>query len=325
METLITVGLLVLGLVILVLGAEWLVKGASSIARGFNVSPLVIGLTVVAFGTSMPELTVNVYAAFTGATEISIGNVVGSNIANILLILGVSAAIVPLAVKASTVKWEIPLALLAMVMVLAFGADRMIDGTAVDVITRTDGIALLGFFVIFMFYVFALMRGETAPQSEGELTEGKTLSPLPAAGLFVLGLAGLVLGGKLLVDNAVTLASMLGLSEAVIGLTVVAVGTSLPELATSVVAALRKEVDIAVGNVVGSNIFNVFWILGVSSLVAPLPSPPGFLIDAGMGIFATVLLFLALFVGKRGDIDRWQGWAFILIYVAYIAYLLVRT
>ena len=323
MELIIPVVLLLAGLGILILGAEWLVKGASSIARGFGISALVVGLTVVSFGTSAPELTVNLYSAFTGATDLAIGNIIGSNIANILLILGITAIITPLMVQSSTVKWEIPLALLAAVMVYVMGRDVFFDGTATDVITRTDGIALLGFFVIFMFYVFALAKKETAPQEEGEKTEGKMVGPLLAIGLVVIGLAALVLGGKLLVDNAVILAKAIGLSEAVIGLTVVAVGTSLPELATSVVAAMKKEIDIAVGNVIGSNIFNVFWILGATSIIAPLPAPTGFGVDALVMIGATLALFFALFVGTRGHLDRWQGVVFVLAYIAYVSYLVV--
>ncbi len=320
MELILPVVLLAVGLAILIFGAEWLVQGASSIAKGFGVSSLVIGLTVVAFGTSAPELTVNLYSAVTGATDLAIGNIIGSNIANILLILGVTALIMPLAVQSSTVRWEIPLALLASILVYVFGSDVLFDQGAQNVLTRTDGIALLGFFIIFMFYVFALIKSQPPPKDE---TEGKQLNPLISFGLVIAGLAGLVLGGKLLVDNAIIIATFAGLSEAVIGLTVVAVGTSLPELATSIVAALKKEADIAIGNIIGSNIFNVFWILGVTSIIAPLPSPETFGVDALMAIFATLLLLGGLFVGKRNILYRWEGSLFILVYISYIAYLLV--
>lgn len=323
MTLFITLGLLVIGLGILIFGADALVRGASSIGRAFNIPPLVIGLTIVAFGTSTPELTVNVYSALTGATDLAIGNILGSNIANILLILGISAAIVPLAVKSSTVKWEIPLALLAMLLVFSFGSDVLFDGGTANTLTRTDGFALLGFFVIFMFYVFALVKRDPAPPSEGEQVEGKSMN-MSLSILYVLaGLGGLILGGKLLVDQAVILAGLAGLSESVIGLTVVAIGTSLPELATSVIAALKKEVDIAVGNVVGSNIFNVFWILGATSVIAPLPVTASFAVDAWVAIGATLLLFFALFVGTRGRIDRAQGLLFIALYVAYVGYLVI--
>lgn len=319
MTIFITLVLLVAGLGLLVWGADALVRGASSIARGFGISPLVIGLTVVAFGTSMPELTVNLYAAFTGATDIAVGNIVGSNIANILLILGISALICPLAVKSSTVRWEIPLALLAAILVFVFGQDVRLDGGVFDVLTRSDGVALIAFFVIFMFYIFALVKADPPPVSD----DTPTYDRWKAVGLTLLGLGGLILGGKLLVDSAIVLARFAGLSEALIGLTVVAVGTSLPELATSVVAAWRREMDIAIGNVVGSNIFNVFWILGLTAVITPLPAPEGFARDAVVMVLATLALFLALFIGKRHQLDRWQGGAFLSAYVAYVVFLVI--
>lgn len=320
MEIILPVFLLAIGLAILIFGAEWLVRGASSVASGFGISPLVVGLTIVAFGTSAPELTVNIYSVLTGSTDLAVGNIIGSTTANILLILGVSAIIMPLAVKSSTVRWEIPLMTLAAILVFVSGNDRLFDGEAVDVFTRTDGIALLGFFIIFLFYIRALIANDPPPLDE---TLTKPLRPSVSLALVFSGLTGLVLGGKLLVDNAVILAELAGLSQAVIGLTVVAIGTSLPELATSIVAAFKKEVDIAVGNIVGSNIFNLFWILGVSSVIAPLPSPEGFLFDASIALAASVILFLALFVGTKRQIDRLQGWLFLGIYIFYIGYLVM--
>lgn len=323
MDLILTLALLVAGLAILIAGAEALVRGASSLGRKMGITPLVIGLTIVAFGTSAPELTVNIYSALTGSTDLALGNIIGSNIANILLILGVTACVTPLVVKSSTVRWEIPLALLASVLVFVFGSDIFFDGGALNVMTRSDGVALLGFFIIFMFYVFALVGNESSSQEEGAETEGKPLGVWSSVGLSLVGLAGLVLGGKMLVDQAVVLATLAGLSESVIGLTVVAIGTSLPELATSIVAALKKEVDIAVGNVIGSNIFNVFWILGVTSVIAPLPSPDGFAIDALVAIGATLGLFMALFVGKKHQLERWQGALFVLVYIGYLTYLVI--
>lgn len=316
----ITIGLLVIGLVILIFGANWLVRGASSIAGSFGISPLVIGLTVVAFGTSTPELTVNLYAAVTGATDLAIGNILGSNIANILLILGATSLIAALTVNRSTVKWEIPLALLAVMLLFISGSDRLFDGASQDVLTRTDGFGLLALFAVFLFYVFAMARQEpetVAPDAEAM----EQVSTLRAVWLVIVGLAGLVLGGKLLVDNAVMIAQMAGLSEAVIGLTVVAVGTSLPELATSVVAALKGEMDIAVGNIVGSNIFNVFWILGITAVITPLPIPAGFVVDVWVAIGATLALFIAVFINKQ--VDRWEGVLFLIAYVAYVSYLII--
>ncbi len=322
MQILIVIALLIVGLVMLVLGADWLVKGASSIARRFGIPALVIGLTVVAFGTSLPEFTVSLYAALSGATDIAVGNVVGSNIVNILLVLGVSAIITSLSVKSSTVKWEIPFALLAAVLVLVFGSDVLLDGGASNVITRTDGLAFIGLFAIFLFYIVALVRADRSviPLEE---TEEAPQSVLRSTLYTIGGLAALVVGGRILVDQAVILANLAGLSEAVIGLTVVAVGTSLPELATSAMAAWRKQIDIAVGNVVGSNIFNILFVLGASATIAPLPVRGAFVVDALVMVGATLLLFLALFLGKRGHIDRWQGVVFLVLYVLYTGYLLL--
>ena len=315
----VTIIILILGLVILIAGAEGLVRGASSFARRFGITPLVIGLTVVAFGTSTPELFVNIYSAFKGASDIAIGNIIGSNIANIFLILGLSAVIAPLAVKKNTIWKEIPFALLAVLLVFLMGNDAMFDRVPFNELTRTDGFALIAIFVIFMYYIVSLAK--SGGQDNGDIASYTIPVSLM---LTISGIAGLVMGGKLLVDQAIILARLAGMSEALIGLTIVAVGTSLPELATSVVAALHKEEDIAVGNVVGSNIFNVFWILGVTSIILPLPFNPRVNIDVGVSILATFLLFLAMFVGKKHKLERWQGALFVTLYGIYIGYLIMR-
>jgi cation:H+ antiporter len=311
-----------IGFATLIKGADLLVKGSSLIAHRFGISSLVIGLTIVAFGTSAPELVVNIMASLQGNTDIAIGNIVGSNIVNILLILGISALIYPLAVQKSTVWKEIPLALLAMLMVSIMANDIALDNASTSALTRIDGFVLIGFFIIFLYYIFGISK-ESANTSEAEekITQ---YSSVHSTVMVILGITGLVIGGKWIVDGAVTFASSLGVSEALIGLTIVAVGTSLPELATSAVAAYRKNVDIAIGNVVGSNIFNVFWILGVSSLIKPLPFSPALTVDLVVAVLATVLLFLALFVGKRHTLERWQGGVFVVLYVAYIIYLVMR-
>lgn len=312
--------LLIIGLAILILGAEALVRGASSLAKKLGLSSLVIGLTVVAFGTSMPELVVSTYSAWVGNTDIAIGNIVGSNIANLLLILGVSAIIFPLAVKSTTVWKEIPFALLAMVLVFTMGNDVWFDKVSFNALTRTDGLSLISLFVIFLVYTYGLGN-----QTNNAVEEEVKIYPGPVSVLFCLvGIGALAGGGKMVVDNAVVLAKMFGLSDALIGLTIVAIGTSLPELATSVVAALRKQSDIVVGNVIGSNIFNVFWILGVSSVVAPLPFTQAINIDVIVATVATALTFLALFVGSRNRFDRWQGVLFVLGYIGYLIYLIQR-
>lgn len=320
MEILIVFLLLIVGLVVLIYGAEYLVKGASSLANRLGISTLVIGLTIVAFGTSTPELTVNIYAAMTGATDIAIGNIVGSNIANILLILGLSAAIAPLIIARSTMWKEIPFALLAIALVWVFGNDILLDGAGSNAITATDGIAFLGIFAIFMYYIVCLSRSEPSANVADVKQYSFTYSILSIVG----GLVALVVGGRLLVDQAVTIAELAGLSEAVIGLTIVAVGTSLPELATSVIAALRGQNDIAVGNIVGSSIFNVLWILGLSSIIAPLPMSQALSFDTLVAIGVTALLFLIPFIGKKYTIERWKGVLFLLLYVAYVTFLLIR-
>ena len=317
----------VAGLVMLIAGAEGLVRGAASLAARLRVSPLIIGLTVVAFGTSAPELTVNLIAAIQGSADIGIGNVVGSNIANILLILGVSAVIVPLTVTHSTVWKEIPLALLGVVLLFIMGNDQLLDGTGFNAVTRTDGLALMSLFFIFVYYITGLARAEREAEPDGEIPEGEEVtqySSLLSTALTIGGLVGLVVGGRLLIDGSVTLAEAAGLSEALIGLTIVAIGTSLPELATSAVAALRGHADIAIGNVIGSNIFNVFWVLGLTSTILQLPFNPATNVDVLVSVFATALLFGFMFTGKRRQLERWEGAALLILYAGYIAYLIGR-
>lgn len=310
--------LLVLGLIILILGADAMVRGAASIANKLKIPPIVVGLTIVAFGTSAPELIVNIFSAMQGSADIAIGNVIGSNISNILLILGVAAIITPLSVKRSTTWKEIPFALLAVVLVFTMGNDLLFDGVGRNAITRTDGFSLMAMFCIFMYYTFTLAK------SEGGGDEVKEYSYSISTILVVVGIGALFLGGKLLVDNAIILARLAGLSEALIGLTIVAVGTSLPELATSVIAAMRKQTDIAVGNIVGSNIFNIFWILGLTSTLLQLPFNPAANFDLLVAILATFLLFLAMFVGNKHKLERWQGILFVLAYIGYLSYLIYR-
>lgn len=319
-------GLLIAGLVLVVKGADWLVNGASSIARRLGVSELTIGLTIVAFGTSLPELTVNLFASISGANDIAIGNIVGSNTANILLILGISAIVSPLTIQTSTVWKEIPLALLAALTLFVMANDHLIDGYQVSELSRTDGLTLVGFFLIFLWYTFGMQKIEDGHRGK--------VSPLPVAtGLTLAGLVLLIVGGKLIVNGATEIVTVLGISQALIGLTVVAVGTSIPELATSVVAAKKGKADIAVGNIIGSNIFNIFWILGISATIRPLIFQPALNVDLGMGILATILLFLVVHTGafhrrllfwqqRSGHIiERKEGFLMLLVYMAYIAYL----
>lgn len=313
--------LILAGLAILIFGAKFLVSGAASLARKMGVSPLIVGLTVVAFGTSAPELIVNVFSALKGSADIAIGNIIGSNIVNILLILGISAVIVPLTVQRSTVWREIPFALLASILVYTMGNDMLFDGNAFNAITRTDGFSLIAIFIIFMFYIFGLSKEKNGKQKEEKI---KMYSYPISVVYTIIGITMLFFGGKILVDNAIILAKMAGLSEALIGLTIVAVGTSLPEMATSIVAAIHKHSDIAIGNIVGSNIFNVFWILGLTGTMLQLPFNPATNVDVLVSVGATVILFMAMFIGKRHLLERWQGVMMILMYVFYIAYLIYR-
>ncbi len=310
--------LFIVGFYFLIKGADWLVGGASSIAKKFHVSNLMIGLTIVAFGTSAPELIVNLFASFQGSSDLAIGNVVGSNISNVLLILGISAIIFPLAVKRGTVLKEIPLNMLAVVVLWLLVNDVLIDKAGMSALTRIDGGVLLLFFVIFLYYTFGIAK------VEGDGESVKKYNNWVAVGMIIAGAAGLALGGYWIVEGAIVIAGKLGMSESLIGLTVVAVGTSLPELATSAVAAWRHNADIAIGNIIGSNIFNIFWILGLSSMIKPLYFSATLNIDIYIMAVITIILFMFMFVGRKNILQRSQGVILVLIYIAYISYLIMR-
>lgn len=293
-----------------------MVDGASALAERFNVSPLVIGMTIIAFGTSAPELTVNVMASLKGSTGLAFGNIVGSNIANILLILGISAIIYPLKVQSNTLYREIPFSIHAAIMLLFLGADSWLDGTK-SILTRSDGLALLSVFAIFIYYVWNLMKkgqGETEVVVP-EMSLGK------AAFLVVVGLVGIGVGGDWVVKGAVEIARIFSVPEDVIGLTVIAFGTSLPELAASAVAAYKKHADLAIGNVVGSNIFNIFWVLGLSASIKPLPVNQANLPDLFVLLGVSFLLFGFLVKDNRNTLKKWHGIAMTSAYVGYVAYL----
>lgn len=311
--------LLVIGFVLLVYGADKLVASASNIASRLSIPNMVIGLTVVAFGTSAPELSVNVMAAMEGSGEMVMANVLGSNIFNGLVILGVCALVFPLAVKSNTTWIEIPLSFLAALLVWILASDRWLDGGEVNLVSRSEGLVLISFFVIFLVYNVMVSKNPETQSEEVPVTEMKVSS---AIFWFVLGLAGLVFGGHLIVSNAIFIAQTFGLSERVIGLTIVSIGTSLPELATSLAAVRKRKVDIAIGNVVGSNIFNVFLILGLSSTIFPVVIHDGTFLDIVMNCVAGLLLFLFIFSGKGRMLERWEGITLLLIYAGYLYYLL---
>lgn len=310
--------LFVIGFVLLISGANLLVEGSASIAKKLNISSIVIGLTIVAFGTSAPEFIVNIFASVQGNTEIAIGNIIGSNIVNILLILGVSSIIYPLATQENTVWKEIPLSLLAAILLGVMVNDTLIDGGTFSGLTRIDGIVFLAFFIIFLYYTFGISK----VSGENTDLEIKEMSYMKSSFYVAGGLLGLIFGGKWIVDGAIKIAEGFNVSQSLIGLTVVAIGTSLPELATSAVAAYKKQSDIAIGNVVGSNIFNIFWILGFSSVINPLPFSKDSAIDVIMTIVASLILFIIMFIGRKHTVERWQGVIMILIYIGYVAYLI---
>jgi cation:H+ antiporter len=310
--------ILVAGFLLLIKGADWLVEGASALAKKYRVPDLAIGLTIVAFGTSAPELVVNVYAAMQNHQDIVFANVIGSNMFNLFAILGIAGIITPLAVQSSTVWKEIPFSLLALVVIFILGNDAFMGGE--NIISRIDAFILLTFFLLFLYYIYMQMKTDRTDAS----VEDKHLKPLRIVLLIVLGLGGLVFGGRLVVTNAIELASAFGVSEKIIGLTIVAAGTSLPELATSVVAAFRKNNDIAVGNIIGSNIFNIFFILGVSTMIRPLSFNLAFNTDIYLVAAGTFLLFAAMFLGGKRRLDRWEAVILLVIFIGYTIYLVQK-
>ena len=306
---------LVVGLVLLVKGADWLVDGASKLAKRLGVTDLVIGLTIVAFGTSMPEFVVNMVSVADGATDLAITNILGSNIINTLVILGCSALVCPLVAQRSTVRLDIPLNIVAGVLVLVFvfiSSPMEPKG-----LSRIEGLALLVVFAAFLVYTFYTAKADATTTTES--------TPFPlwkCVVLILAGLVGLVVGGEMIVKTAVAIARYCGVAEAVIGLTIVALGTSLPELATSVVAAFKHNNDIAIGNVVGSNIFNVFFILGTSAIIKHLPVYPGIEIDAALVAVSALAVWLLL-CNKNRSINRWGGAILLVIYAGYLTYRLL--
>lgn len=316
----------VLGIALIILGANYLTDGASILARRLGLSPLMVGLTIVAFGTSAPELVVSLMSALKGSSDIALGNVVGSNIFNVLTIGGITALVAPLAVTQTTVRREIPLMLLASIVLMLMALDIELGGVPaqMNVVSRSEGWVLLGFFAIFLTYTIAISKSSDASTEEvDDISHLKR--PVWLLILFIIGgLVSLVGGGQLFVDASTSIAQAMGMSEAVIGLTLVAAGTSLPELATSVAAALKGEHEIAVGNIVGSGIFNIFMILGITSSITPIKVAGIGLLDFTVLIGSALLLYLlAVFFGKR-TITRLEGGILLLCYLVYTVYLVVQ-
>ena len=309
--------LLVLGFGVLIKGADWLVDGSAALARKHNISELAIGLTIVAFGTSMPEFVVSAFAAYQNHSDIIFGNIIGSNIFNLFAILGIAGLIYPIEVKSSTVWKEIPFSLFLVLLLFL-----LVNGFIFEagILSRMDGAILLVFFLGFLYYVYRQLKG-------GDLTrpnEQKNLSGMKIWVFIGVGLAFLVGGGRLVVTNSISIAENLGISQTIIGLTIIAAGTSLPELATSITAAIKGKSDIAVGNVIGSNIFNISYILGMSALIRPVVYQLHFNFELYLLGAGTLLLFIAMFSGKTKKLDRWEAGLLFMVYIGYTIYLIYR-
>ncbi|WP_227935389.1 calcium/sodium antiporter [Alkalihalobacillus deserti] len=314
--------LLVIGFVLLIKGADYFVKGASSIATALQVSPLLIGLTIVAFGTSSPEATVSMVAAFEGNAGVAIGNVVGSNIFNITFVVGVTALLYPLKVESETIRKEIPFTLLAGVALLILISDIFLQSISGNFITRSDGFILLLFFAVFLYYIFEVARRDRKKGTSGisnpvATSWGKNI-------VFTIGgLAAIIFGGDLVVDGATEIAISLGMSETLVGLTIIAIGTSLPELITSITAAIRKESEIALGNIVGSNIFNIFFVLGAASVISPLAVDSKIFVDVFLMIIITIVLLL--FSRTNFRVGKFEGIILAIAYILYMIYIIIRN
>lgn len=307
------------GLVLVIFGADWLTKGASGLARRFNISELVIGLTIVALGTSLPELVISVSSAVGGNSGIALGNILGSNIFNSLLILGVAALITPIKFSARMQSREIPFNLLASVVLMLVSGSMLVGGAPGEQITRYGGLILLCFLAVFMRYTFTIESEGGDEEQVEQLSTGKIM-------LFIAGgLCALIFGGKIFVAGATDIALMLGMSEAVIGITIVSAGSSLPELAVSVNAARKGNAGIALGNVIGSNILNVFFILGCSATITPILLDGFSFIDYYVLLASSLLIYIVTRFGGKSVITRFEGGVLVLAYIAYTTYLLVNA
>lgn len=312
-----TLLILIVGLALIVFGADWLVEGASSIARKAGISEFVIGLTIVGFGTSCPELVVSLTGALAGSSDISAGNVIGSNIFNTLLILGLTAIVAPITITPKNKRRDIPMTIGVTILFLLCGMSHTLFGLGgYDGISRIEGIIFL---VLFCAYIFLCFKTGSADEAE---EGGKQLKLAAAIALVLAGLAGLIAGGKLFVNSATEIAKMLGISEKFIAVTILAGGTSLPELATCVVAAAKKKGQLALGNILGSNIFNILLILGCSAVVHPLHFAGINLVDMGVLLLSSLLVFTSAYTGRKDMVDRFDGSILLLCEVAYMAWLI---
>jgi len=316
--------LIIVGFIALVKGADFLVDGASAIAKRFGISDLVIGLTVVAFGTSMPEFVVNMVSVVEGSTDLAITNILGSNIINTFVILGLTALVYPIVSQKRSRDFDIPMSIIAGVLVLIFVAIQLPFGETERGIGRIGGLILLALFCYFLYNTFRHAKDHPEDVQSDEVQSTKEITIRRAVALMLGGFVGLVVGGELIVKSAVDIATRMGVSEAIIGLTVVALGTSLPELATSVIAAAKHNSDIALGNVFGSNIFNVFFVLATSATVHPLPAYDGIELDACMAALGSIVVWMAVKTNHERKVQRWAGALLLLIYGGYLTYRLLN-
>lgn len=315
---------IILGFIALVKGADFLVDGASAIAKRFGISDLVIGLTVVAFGTSMPEFVVNMVSVAEGSTDLALTNILGSNIINTFVILGLTALVYPIASQKRSRDFDIPMSIIAGLFVLVFVAVQLPFGEDGKGVGRIGGVILLLLFCYFLYNTFRHAKDHPSELPSDEVPSTKVITVRRAIALIVGGLVGLVVGGELIVKSAVDIATRMGVSEAIIGLTIVALGTSLPELATSVIAAAKHNSDIALGNVFGSNIFNVFFVLATSAIIRPLPAYDGIELDACMAALGSIIVWLAVKTNHERKVQRWAGALLLLVYGGYLTYRLIN-
>ncbi|MCQ2095260.1 MAG: calcium/sodium antiporter [Bacteroidaceae bacterium] len=321
MEIAFLIGKFIIGVVLVLKGADWLTDGASAVARKFNISTMVIGLTIVAFGTSCPELVVSILASIQGHSEMAIGNVVGSNIFNTFAILGCTAMVCPIVCKKNSMVFDMPINILATVLLVLFVLDSSVDGNSLG---RFEGVILLICFAGFMTYTFSVTKKGQANKTQ-TLETGKEKSMAKAVILIVIGLCSLVGGGEILVQGASGIASVIGVSDSVIALTIVAAGTSFPELATSIVAARKGDTDMAVGNVIGSNIFNVLFILGIAAVIQPLQIGSITQVDFAALLLSSLFMIFFCFEGKVKKLNRLEGGFFVICMIAYYVWLVYNA
>lgn len=316
--------LFIIGIALLIKSADILVKGSASLAKKSGVSMLVIGLTIVAFGTSLPELIINIFATLIGSGEIIFGNIIGSTMSNTLLILGIMALITSLKLTNVIIWKEVPFVFFSVLLLFIFSIVPFFNNsTQVNMLNRFNGMILLLFFVVFIYFVTNIVKKEKKIKIKHDI-DIKIYSNTKIFLMITLSLFGLFIGGKWTVDGAVAIARVIGLSEFVISATIVAIGTSLPELVTCIIAALKKNIDLAVGNIIGSNILNIIFVLGVTALVKPFPFPGLIFVDLIFLLVGTILLFLFMFIGKKKELDKFQGVIFLILYVAYIVFIFMR-